>query len=214
MNYLNERRSIRLKDYDYSQNGYYFVTICTKNKECLFGEIKPRRGVLQYAQSQSQYAQAQYVQHAQALNDYGQIARNELKKTSEIRKNMEIDCYVVMPNHIHAILVIEGGRTHDQTYDRAYGWVHGWAYGWAYSNTPLRGKIKFKSPSNNLGAMIRGYKSTVTKKINELRDTPKQSVWQRNYYEHIIRSEKSLNIIREYIINNPVKWREDMFFKV
>ncbi len=117
---LYNRQSIRLKEYDYSQSGAYFITICTKNRECLFGAIK--NGEM-------------------TLNKLGKIAYNELKKTSEIRKNMEINCFVVMPNHIHAIVTI----------NNSVG---------AYCNTPqlvsqndfnTSQKTKFQSPSNNLG---------------------------------------------------------------
>jgi REP element-mobilizing transposase RayT len=167
---IHKRKSIRLKGYDYSQNGAYFITICTEHRECLFGTIRNGKMV---------------------LNEIGTIARNELEKTSTIRKYMTIDCFIVMPNHVHAIVII----------DNPVG---------AYCNTPLRGK--FKSPSNNLGAMIRGYKSTVTKKINQFRQTYKKPIWQRNYYEHIIRNEESFQKISDYIIANPQSWGNDKLY--
>ncbi len=171
---IHHRKSIRLQNYDYSQNGYYFITICTKDKKCLFGKIENEKMI---------------------LNELGKIAYKELQKTEEIRKNVKLDKFVIMPNHIHAIIVI----------DKPVG---------AYGNTPLQCKTKFKSPSNNLGAIVRGYKSAVTKQINEYRKTPKLPVWQRNYYEHIIRNEKSLNQIQEYIICNPITWKKDSLFVV
>lgn len=170
---IHHRRSIRLKGYDYSQDGTYFVTICTANRECIFGEI---------------------VEGNMILNDIGRIANDELHKTSMIRRNVKMDCTIVMPNHIHAIVVI----------DNNVG---------TYSNTPLqKTDTPFRSPSHNLGAIIRGYKSTVTKQVNILRKTPGEPVWQRNYYENIIRDESSWNHIREYVKNNPQKWEEDRFF--
>lgn len=156
-----------MKGYDYSQNGAYFIIICTQHRECLFGEIHAGKMV---------------------LNEGGEIAKNELKRTSEIRKNIEIDCLVVMPNHIHAIVVI-----HDDV--RA---------------STLR--KTFASPSNDLGAMICGYKSIVTKKINQLQKTPEQLVWQRNYYEHIIRNEESFEKIAQYIHFNSQNWEHDDYF--
>ena len=168
MKKVYRRKSIRLKGYDYSQNGAYFVTICTQHREHLFGRI---------------------VDGKMMLNHAGKIAQNELQKTLTIRKNMDIYCFVIMPNHIHFIVVIVG----------------------AYCNTPL--PVQFISPSNNLGSMIRGYKSTVTKQINKFRKTPKRSIWQRNYYEHIIRNAKSLGQISEYIFANPKNWENDMFFQ-
>lgn len=169
----HDRRSIRLRGYDYSRPGYYFITICTKNRECIFGEI--RNGNLM-------------------LNAYGMLAQKEWRNTETIRDNVTIDRFVVMPNHIHGIIEIK------------YGSVAG-----AYRDTPLRenGKTAFRSPSGNVGAIIRGFKSTVTKQVNKMRDTPGVPLWQRNYYEHIIRDEISLNQIREYIRLNPFFWERD-----
>ena len=80
--------------------------------------------------------------------------------------------------------------------------------------TPQRDSqpIGFRSPSKTIGAIIRGYKGAVTKKINTLRDTPYVSVWQRNYFERVIRNEPEINCIREYIIENPAKWQDDKYY--
>ncbi len=169
---IHHRRSVRLKGYNYSQDGVYFVTICTQHKECLFGEI---------------------VDGKMVLNDAGEVAHRELQNTEKIRKNVFLDCFTVMPNHIHVIVRI----------DKPVG---------AYCNTPLPARGKFRSPSNNLGAVIRGYKSTVTKQINEHRDTPGCPVWQRNYHEHIIRNEVSYEKIYDYILHNAERWEDDGFF--
>ncbi|MBO6801631.1 MAG: transposase, partial [Balneola sp.] len=92
----------------------------------------------------------------------------------------------------------------------------------ANRDSPLRNKIginksfyksKFESPSNNIGAIIRGYKSSVTKQINQIRKTPGTKIWQRGYYDHIIRNEESLFYIRDYIKNNPMNWNKDRFFQ-
>ena len=193
---LHHRRSIRLKNYDYSQNGMYFVTICTQGWKCLFGKV----------------AENDKGEMICVLNKVGKIAHDEIQKTEQIRDNVRIDCFIVMPNHIHAIIVINNPSV------GAYGNTSVGAYG----NTPLQGsntplqkqtKSKFQSPSKNLGAIIRGYKSTVTKQINELQNTPGTTIWQRNYYEHIIRNEKSLKKIRNYIFHNAVKWKKDKFYK-
>ena len=166
---LHHRRSIRLKDYDYSQAGAYFVTICTHDKECLFGDI---------------------VCGEMQLNTYGQVAQNEWIKTTDIRPNVKLDYYIVMPNHFHGILTINEriGRGVLQ---------------YAPTNNILR------SPSQTIGAIVRGFKSAVTKSINVIRNTSGVPIWQRNYYEHIIRNETELNKIREYIINNPLNWESD-----
>jgi putative transposase len=187
---IHHRCAIRLKGYDYSQDGLYFVTICTQNRECIFGKIiDDCRG----------------TNHC-ALNEYGRIAEKEWIKTPEIRSNIYLDVFVIMPNHIHGIIRINGGPVG------------------ADCNTPLpytplptpqppnMNQSSFKSPSNNIGAIIRGYKSSVTKQINILRNQPGVPVWQRNYYEHIIRDEKSYHQISEYIKTNPLKWQDDKYY--
>jgi REP element-mobilizing transposase RayT len=164
---VHHRTSIRLQGYDYSQSGGYFITICTKDRECLFGEIK--NGIMM-------------------LNEHGLIAQEEWVKTGKMRRNIIMDEFVIMPNHIHGIIVINSSVG-------------------AYRNTPLQSK--FQSPSNNLEAIIRGYKSSVTTRINTNRQIQSQSIWQRNYYEHIVRNDEDLNRVREYIINNPQNWEKD-----
>lgn len=160
------RRSIRLKDYDYSQSGAYFVTVCTQNRECLFGEITDGEMV---------------------LNEFGKIVADEWIKTGEIRDEIELDAWVVMPNHFHGIVIICRG-------DRPVA--------------PTPAALPGPRPKS-IGSLMSGFKSAVTKRINEIRNTPGISVWQRNYYEHIIRNEKSLENIRNYIIYNPAQWEED-----
>lgn len=207
---VHKRRSTRLQGYDYSQNGAYFITICTHERQCLFGEvIETGRGVLPYAQTYHDgvlpYAQNEFPTESDKicmLNEFGRIAHDELGKTAKLRIDFAVDCFVVMPNHIHAIVVI----------DRDIG-----AYGntRAYSNTPLRVNNGFRSPSDNLGAMVRGYKSTVTKQINLLRSqngSVPQPVWQRSYHEHIIRNQKAYEMIADYILHNPESWEKDTFY--
>jgi len=113
-----------------------------------------------------------------------------------MRGNVELDEYIIMPNHLNGILVIvdDGGR----------GTVHR-----APTTTPKYESFG-KPVSGSIPTIIRGFKSTITKQINELRNTPGAPLWQRNYYEHIVRNEKSLNRIRQYIINNPANWENDI----
>ncbi len=159
-NRLNHRRrSIRLKGYDYSQNGAYFVTICTRNHELIFENERIRK-----------------------------IVEEKWLNTEKIRHNVIIDEFVVMPNHLHGIVIIEGGVG-------------------AYGNTPLHGE--FKSPSQTLGAIMRGFKAASALKINIIRNTPRKPVWQRNYYDHIIRNDLYLSEKRKYIKDNPLKWDID-----
>ena len=172
---IHHRRSIRLKGYDYSQEGMYFVTLCVQDRDYLFGEI---------------------ANGEMMLNEMGTIAHNEWMHTPEIRKNVELDAFIVMPNHIHGIIIINcrGVCNTPLRPDTDMG----------VCNTPQR-----KSPSQTIGSIVRGYKSSVTKKINELHNTNGSVVWQRNYWEHIIRDDRSFNTIAEYIINNPKNWDND-----
>jgi REP element-mobilizing transposase RayT len=172
------RQSIRLKDYDYSQKGAYSVTICVQDRKRLFGEV---------------------INGKMALNDTGNIVKNEWLNTSKIRPNIKIGEFIVMPNHIHGIIMVVG------KHDDGRGVLQ-------YAPTPHQfhsSPQQFYSPSQTIGSIIRGFKSTVTKQINIIRKTPRAPVWQRNYYEHIIRDSHELNKIREYIINNPCNWKND-----
>jgi len=164
----HHHRSIRLKGYDYSQSGAYYTTICTHDKKSLFGKI---------------------IDGNMVLNEFGEIVNDEWIKTEQIRKNVKLDEYMVMPNHLHGIIVINNNRrdTLMRVQPESFG----------------------KPVSGSIPTIIRGFKSATTKQINELRRTPQMSVWQSNYYEHVIRNDDDLNEIREYIINNPLKWDLD-----
>ena len=182
----HHRHSIRLKGYDYSRAGLYFITICCQDRICRFGDV---------------------VNGEMVLNDAGRIAYNEWIKTTEIRNNVELGEFIVMPNHIHGIIrLLDRGELH--SHDNKTPNMNN-----NKNNFPLR------SPSQTIGAIIRGYKSSVTKQINNLGNngmgvinTPQQ-LWQRNYWERIIRNQKAYHRIAEYILNNPEKWRADNFFR-
>jgi len=174
----HHRKSMRLKDYDYSAAGAYFVTICSHNRDCIFGDINNGK---------------------MYLSEFGDILESEWLQSQEIRKEVELDIYQVMPNHFHAIVFISDlpeNRIHRVDTD-AVG---------ANGRSPLRHpRMRPKS----LSSLMAGYKSAVTSKINQLRKTPGVQVWQRNYWDRIIRNEKELFKIRQYIINNPLKWELD-----
>jgi len=160
------RRSIRLKGYDYAQGGMYFFTICTYDRQFLFGNV---------------------VNGEMELNEFGHIVAEEWRKSTDIRHEIELDMFIVMPNHLHGIVMMT---------DRDVGATGG-------SPFPC-------GPSkHSLGAFIAGFKSALTTRINKIRGTPQVPIWQRNYYEHVIRDEESLNRIREYIPNNPAEWAYD-----
>ena len=166
----HHRRSIRLKGFNYSRAGAYFVTICTKDRACLLGAV---------------------VDGDMRLNEFGEIVREEWLRTEQIRPNVALDTFIVMPNHIHGIIILNGD-TRRGTLQRA----------------PTIERFG-KPTSNTIPTIIRLFKSITTKRINERRGTRGVPIWQRNYYEHIIRNDDELNQIREYIMTNPLKWEFD-----
>ena len=163
-----QRRSIRLRSYDYTRAGAYFVTLCTKDRECIFGEA---------------------IDGQVRLTDMGRVADECWSWILQHFKSVLTDAYVVMPNHLHGVLVVE------------YRDV------WAQHAAPLP-KPTGVNPGS-LAAVVRSFKSAAAKRINEIRDTPGAPVWQRNYFEHIIRDELSMERIRQYIIENPMRWPLD-----
>jgi REP element-mobilizing transposase RayT len=168
----HHRRSIRLPGHDYGQVGAYFITVCTRNRQCLFGDV---------------------VDEAMRLNECGETVEHEWSRTGVLRRNLVPDAFIVMPNHFHAIVTLpDSGRG-------------------VLQYAPTADQPSLRSPSQTIGAIVRGFKSAVTRQINALRRTARVSVWQRNYYEHIIRSEASLNAIRCYIESNPLLWRYDAY---
>ena len=176
------RKCIRLRGYDYAQPGAYFVTHCTQDRACLFGDVS--NGEMR-------------------LNAIGKIVAEEWAKTAEIRDEVDLDEWVVMSDHFHGILVIidsrsRGGRQVAPTKSAPRG------IRLRLRNRRSRGvcdlhPLARRSPDSN----------PATKRINMLRETPGMLVWQRNFHEHIIRDNESLNNIREYILANPSRWATD-----
>jgi len=182
----HHRRSIRLQGYDYRQAGGYFITLVTQDRACLFGEV---------------------VDGEVRMNEYGQIAWEEWFRSAEIRREIRLypDEFVVMPNHIHGVIwIVEtcGGATGASPQPHAPTIVR------AHRRAPLH-RAPLQRPPRSLSSFVAGFKSAVTKRINEHRGTPGAPVWQRNYYEHIIRNEDDLEAIRHYILTNPSRWHED-----
>jgi REP element-mobilizing transposase RayT len=179
----HHRRSIRLCDWDYTANGAYFITLVTHDRASLFGDI---------------------VDGVMRLNAYGEIARACWEEIPSHFDHVEIDAFVIMPNHVHGIVLIVNDKPASE---RAVGLVGAQHCCAPTTNNPKRHEINVNPGS--LGAIIRSYKSAVAKEINQSRGTPAEPVWQRNYYERIIRNEREFNAFREYIINNPARWAED-----
>lgn len=139
------------------------------------------------------------------LNDYGVMAHNEWLKTPELRPNVELGEFVIMPNHMHGIIRLLGrGELHSPNIENKIQISDKPGEPTGECNSPLR------STSQTIGAIVRGYKSSVTKQLRLLGFN--QLLWQRNYHEHIIRNEQSYQTISDYIINNPAKWDGDKFF--
>lgn len=175
----HHRRSIRLKDYDYSAGGAYFITICTFQRQCLFGNI---------------------TNAEMELSPLGKIVANEWLRTPQIRPNFELNEWIVMPNHIHGIIIINSPK---QSNDGFVG-----AHSAPLPDISVQKGIAYRRP-RSLSSFISGFKSATTKQINIQRDAAGTPTWQRNYYDHIIRNDKSLQYIRQYIQNNPATWQDD-----
>jgi putative transposase len=163
---LHKRRSIRLKDYDYSQSGEYFITICTHNHECLFGEV---------------------VDEGIKLSPQGKTAQQCWLDIPMHFNNAELDEYVIMPNHIHGIIILK---------DNSVGTRH------AVSLHEQFGKPK----CGTIPTIVRSFKSAATRQIRILTNEYEIPIWQSRFYEHIIRDDKDLDNVREYITNNPFNW--------
>jgi REP element-mobilizing transposase RayT len=185
---IHKRQSIRLHGYDYSQTGTYFVTICTYKKEHFFGEI---------------------INAEMKLNVIGQYAFYQWKKIPHRFNDVELDEFIIMPNHIHGIIVIN-------------------RRGEGSENESLGGKRRLFSDSSplhhdeqlqhngtlpgSIGAIIQNYKSGISRKISTMPGMKNVKLWQMNYYDHIIRNEEDHARIVEYIQQNPVQWEQDELF--
>jgi putative transposase len=177
----HHRRSIRLKDYDYTQPGAYSVNLCTQGRVCLFGKVVP--GAFSTDTTRM------------ILNDAGHLIQDCWHDLPRHYLHVELDAFVVMPNHAHGIIVLS-----DDDLPVGAGLRPALNPAPASDITPMRA---------GLPEIIRALKSFSARQINAMRNTPGAAIWQRDYYEHIIRNETELQAIREYIINNPTGWDRD-----
>ncbi len=161
--------------YDYSQPGWYFVTICVKNWKCIFGKIDIGEMI---------------------LNEYGNIVKDTWYDLPNHNFNVELDEFIIMPNHIHGIIVLNYNINNKNN-----------VVGTGSEPVPTNTSINKKH--HGLSEIIRQFKTFSSKRINHKRKTIGKPLWQRSFYDHIIRNEKSLNNIREYIRINPLKWEID-----
>lgn len=166
-----QRKSPRLQGYDYAQEGAYFVTVCTHHRAHLFGEV---------------------VEAEMELNTLGCIAQTCWEAILAHFPHIELDAFVVMPNHVHGIVIIMGKP------------------GGHVSDVSLPTPAAFGKPVKGaLSSVMRSFKGAVTYQINQTLNTDKTPVWQGRFHEEIISSETALNNIRNYILTNPARWQED-----
>jgi len=160
---MKERKPNRFKDFDYSQDGYYFVTICTRARKDFFGDIK--EGKI-------------------GLNRYGEIVNQCWRDLARHYPNCSLDSFAIMPNHVHGIIVIDNGD--------------------------LVGNGLKPFPTRGLSEIIRGFKTFSSRKINEEIKIDNKFRWQKSFHDHIIRNDKSLENLMQYIMYNPLKWELDI----
>ena len=220
--------SNRMPGWDYSGNGFYFITIVTQKMECILGEIMNGKMI---------------------LSDFGEIAQNEWYKSFEIRQELILDEFVLMPNHLHALVVLKkpdnshgSYGSHVETHGRAslqsiqQSTEQSTEQSFRQSIQQSTKQSKFYRKPKSLSSFIAGYKSAVTTKINNLIDeyvkthgenvethslasqpifekyNRKNRLWQPNYHDHIIRNDDGYWRIKNYIKNNPKNWTDDKFY--
>ena len=185
MDNLPQRKQLRLKNYDYSQAGYYFVTICTKDRKNILCEFVGNDALV-------------------VPSAMGEKTINCWNNISRLNENIKTDLFCLMPNHIHGIIFIVGNDALIVPDNND-------------SNIVIEKKYGFETIErgghSSLQGIIRDFKSISTRYYNKMVDIPlKNTLWQKSFYEHIIRNENELQKIREYIKNNPAKWHEDKYF--
>jgi putative transposase len=173
-----ERKRLWLKEYDYSQPGAYFVTICTKDRVCRFGKI---------------------VDGEMRANGLAAVVQSCWNDLPNHFPNVQLDEFVIMPNHVHGVIIL---------LDDMVGADSG-LHNIGCSTVGSRHASTLHGPRNALGNVVGSFKSALTKRINEMNGTGGAPFWQRGYYDHIIRDDRSLVRIREYIAHNPQRWGID-----
>lgn len=168
-------KRIRLPHHDYTGSGAYFVTLCAHGRNCIFGRIS--RGEV-------------------VFNDIGRIVDREWQRSAEIRREIVLDAYVVMPNHLHGIVIFPEERADCRP---------------ALRNPALRGlpRSSREHESRSLSTFIAQFKAVTTTAIRRLAQQPDLRVWQTRFFDRVLRNETELNRTREYIFNNPAQWESD-----
>lgn len=183
--------SVRLQNWDYGADGAYFITICTHNRKHYFGEI---------------------INNEMELNEIGEIVKIEWLNTPKIRPdmNLQLNEYIVMPNHFHTIIIIGENKYNSQRNAQRRDAMHCVSTTTNTANASAIPTNKFAPQSKNLASIIRGFKSAVT--INA-RKIHADFAWQTRFYDHIIRNSAEFERIQNYITNNPLNWKKDKFYE-
>jgi len=176
--------SNRRSGWDYSTAGWYFLTWVTHKRLSVFGEINGS---------------------VMVLNPLGKIVETEILKSATIRHELIMGEYVIMPNHVHLLVGIQHNM------DSIPVETHGCASLQSDTYPPENGHKITKRLPRSISSFVAGLKSAITTQINQYRQTPGQPLWQRNYHDRIIRSESELYRVKQYIIDNPARWRTDCF---
>lgn len=176
-----QRKTTRLQGYDYSQPGAYFVTLLTYRRQCLFGALI--NGVVQ-------------------LTPLGELASTCWKALPSRFQLVQLDEFVIMPDHIHGILILTEDDSIDRIRTRQQETV-------GPSRTEITASLPVAPPKGSLGSVIAAYKSTVARLYNGMMKSAKTKIWHRNYHDRIIRNEAELYRIQVYIRENPANWLTD-----
>ena len=195
--------SNRLRGWNYASSGHYYITIVTAGRNRLFGEIKNGEMI---------------------LNDLGQIVYDEFFKSFELREELFLGEFVLMPDHLHAIVILDKSKCecsghvgmHDRvvTHDRVE--THGRASLPQPQSQPT--SPQFQRQPKSISSFVAGFKSSTIKRIDDWIDSnnvamakfnKNNPLWQSNYHDHIIRNEIEYRHISDYIIRNPIEWKED-----
>ncbi|MFW6248509.1 MAG: transposase [Bacteroidota bacterium] len=195
-------KSYRMPQWDYSGNGMYFITLVTQNRECNLGEI---------------------VNGEMILSAFGKIVNDEWLKSFEIRNELFFDEYIIMPNHVHAIVILDKNGIEKNEMNGSHG-SHVETHGRASLQSPQSQIELYKKPfvrkPKSISSFMAGFKSAVNSKIDDYIDecnldmqkyNRNNHFFQSNYHDHIIRNNAEYERIKKYIINNPLKWGADKF---
>jgi REP element-mobilizing transposase RayT len=193
------RKTNRLKDYDYSSIGAYFITICIQERHEILCKIVGDGFPVPHEQNiiPTKQNTAPHIQ----LTEYGEIVDEYIHTIPKKYPHIRVDTYVIMPDHVHMVLTIvgEGSPLPQNNYGKNINNTHGTGI----NNTHGTGN---PSPTTTIGNIIGWFKYQTTKQINILWNTPGQHIWQRSYHDHIIRSEQDYHNICQYINENPMRW--------